>query len=78
MAYYFWMEQVMDKALINSVLQLKPAERMRLLNVIYGSLERPDTAIDEIWYDEAERRLAAYKAGNVQGIPGEKVLGKRP
>jgi hypothetical protein len=36
------------------------------------------TAIDEIWYDEAERRLAAYKAGNVQGIPGEKVLGKRP
>ncbi len=68
----------MDKALINSVLKLKPTERMRLLNVIYGSLERPDTTIDEIWYDEAERRLAVYKAGNVQGIPAEQVLGKRP
>ena len=67
----------MDKALVDSVLQLKPAERMRLLNVIYGSLERPDAAIDEIWYDEAERRLAAYKAGDVEGIPAEQVLGKR-
>ena len=68
----------MDKTLINNVLQLKPAERMRLLNVIYGSLERPDTTIDEIWYDEAERRLAAHKAGNIQSIPAEQVLGKRP
>ncbi|MCP4677258.1 MAG: addiction module protein [Deltaproteobacteria bacterium] len=68
----------MDKALVESVLQLKPAERMRLLNVIYTSLERPDTAIDEIWYDEAERRLAAHKDGKVQGIPADKVLGERP
>ncbi len=68
----------MDKALVDSVLRLKPAERMRLLNVIYGSLERPDTAIDEVWYDEAERRLAAHQAGKVQGIPAEQVLGKRP
>ena len=67
----------MDKALIDSVLRLKPAERMRLLNVIYGSLERPDTAIDEIWYDEAERRSAAYKAGKVQVIPADQVLGER-
>jgi len=68
----------MDKALIESVLQLKPAERMRLLNVISGSLERPDTTIDEIWYDEAERRLTAYKAGKVKDIPADQVLGERP
>lgn len=68
----------MDKALIDSVLQLKPAERMRLLNVIYRSLEQPDTAIDEIWYDEAERRLAAHKSGAVKGIPADQVLGERP
>jgi putative addiction module component (TIGR02574 family) len=68
----------MDKALLASVMQLQPAERMRLLDVIYGSLERPDTTIDTIWYDEAERRLAAYKDGKVHGIPVEQVLGKRP
>jgi putative addiction module component (TIGR02574 family) len=72
------MEKAMDKALVDSVLRLKPAERMRLLNVIYGSLERPDAAIDETWYDEAERRLAAHKAGEVRGIPADEVLGDRP
>jgi len=68
----------MNKALVETVLQLKPAERMQLLNVIHNSLERPDASIDEIWNDEAERRLAAYKAGKTQGIPAEKVLGQRP
>ncbi|MBI4287115.1 MAG: addiction module protein [Chloroflexi bacterium] len=67
----------MDKLLIDSVLHLKPAERMRLLKLIYTSLERPDTTIDNIWYDEAERRLAAYNAGKIQGIPADQVLGKR-
>jgi putative addiction module component (TIGR02574 family) len=68
----------MDKALIDSVLQLNPAERLRLLNVIHRSLEQPDTAIDELWYDEAERRLEAQKEGTVKGIPADQVLGKRP
>ena len=68
----------MDKAFVDSVLQLKPAERMRLLDFIYTSLERPDTSIDEIWYDEAERRLATYKKGKVRGVPADQVLGKRP
>ena len=26
--------------------------------------------------DPAERRLAAYRAGKVQGIPAEKILGE--
>jgi putative addiction module component (TIGR02574 family) len=68
----------MNKALLDSVLELKPAERMMLLNAIYESLERPDAAIDQVWYDEAERRLAAYDAGKVQGIPAKQVLGDRP
>ena len=68
----------MDRALIESVLQLSPAERMQLLNVIYGSLERPDHEIDRIWYDEAERRLAAFRAGRSKGIPPGQVLGERP
>ena len=68
----------MDKALIDNVLKLDPAERMHLLDVIYGSLEQPDTRIDEIWYEEAERRLAEYKAGKVQGIEAGQVIGEKP
>jgi putative addiction module component (TIGR02574 family) len=71
-------ELTVDKALIDSVLRLKPADRMRLLNVIYTSLDRPDLSMDEIWYEEAERRLAAHRAGDMEAIPAERVLGKRP
>ncbi len=68
----------MDRTLIESALQLKPADRLRLLEIIYSSLERPDAAMDNIWYDEAERRLTAFKAGKTQGIPADEVLGQRP
>lgn len=68
----------MDKALMESVLRLAPAERMRLMDAIYASLERPDAAIDEIWLDEAERRLASHKAGITGAVPAESVIGRRP
>lgn len=68
----------MNKNLIDSVLKLKPAERMMLMNVVYKSLEQPNVSIDELWYDEAEKRLAAFRAGKTQGIPADQVLGKRP
>jgi len=67
-----------NKTLVDSVLQLTPAERMRLLDVIYGSLDEPDPAIDKVWHDEAERRLAAHKAGKTRPIAAEDVLGDRP
>ncbi len=68
----------MDKSLVEGVLRLKPAERLRLLEVIYESLDRPDTEIDEAWYDEAERRLVAVESGKANCVPAEKVIGERP
>lgn len=68
----------MDQTLIDTILQLKPAERVILLDIIHGSLDRPDTTIDETWHEEAERRLAAFKANQTRGIPVEQVLGQRP
>lgn len=37
---------------------------------------RPDQEIDALWIEEAKRRLAAYRAGKVQGIPAEDVVGE--
>lgn len=68
----------MDKALLDSVLQLEPAERMRLLDVIHESLDKPDPANDQIWYDEAQGRLAAFKSGKTKPVAAEDVLGDRP
>lgn len=66
----------MDKALVDSVLQLPPNERAKLLDVIVISLDRPDSQIDNMWLDEAQKRLEAFKAGRTKGIPAKDVLGE--
>jgi len=57
-------------------LKLDPAERFELIDQILHSLDRPDPAIDRIWQEEAVRRLAAHRAGKVQGIPAEEIFGE--
>lgn len=55
--------------------QLRPEERFALVEEILHSLDRPDPAIDRLWQEEAAHRLAAYRAGRVEGIPAEDILG---
>lgn len=69
---------MVNPSLIENVLQLSPPDRLKLLDVIYFSLEKPNEAIDNVWYDEAERRLSAWESGRVQGVPAADVLGDRP
>jgi putative addiction module component (TIGR02574 family) len=64
------------KELINSVLKLPPVERFALIDEIAHSLDRPDPELDRLWIEEAERRLAAYRSGQIMGIPAEDVVGK--
>ena len=68
----------MDKALIQGVLQLKLADRLRLLEIVYESLDRPDAEIDEAWADEATRRWDVIRAGKETCHPAEEVVGERP
>ena len=63
------------KVLIDSALKLPPDERFALIDELLHSLDRPDPALDRIWIEEAERRLTAYRAGRVKGVPVEDVLG---
>jgi putative addiction module component (TIGR02574 family) len=62
--------------LVAMALKLDPAERFDLVDQVLHSLDKPDPEIDRLWLDEAERRLAAYRAGKVQGIPAEEILGE--
>jgi hypothetical protein len=39
------------------------------------SVEQVNPEIDRLWIEEAERRLAAYRAGKVKGIPAEDIFG---
>ena len=52
-------------------MKLDPAERFALVDDILHTLDKPDPEIDQLWIEEAERRLATYRRGEVEGIPAE-------
>jgi len=62
--------------LLEQALKLTPDERFALADHVLHSLDRPDPDIDRVWQEEAERRLAAYRAGKVDGIPAEVIFGE--
>lgn len=55
--------------------KLSPSERFDVVEKILSTLDQPDESIDRLWQEEAQRRLAAYRAGHVKGIAAEDVLG---
>ena len=62
--------------LVKQALQLEPDKRSELVEEILHSLDQPDPAVEAVWLEEAERRLAAYRAGKVRGVSAEDVVGK--
>jgi putative addiction module component (TIGR02574 family) len=64
------------KEVLNKALKLKPEERFLLIEGLLRSLDEPDKRLDEIWADETERRLNAYREGKLEGIPMEQIFGE--
>lgn len=63
-----------SKDVLEQALRLKPEERFMVVEGIIKSLDEPDSSLDTIWSHEAERRLEAYRAGNLEGIPMEEIF----
>lgn len=60
-----------NKELLYQAMALKPEDRFIIVEGLLRSLDEPDIRIDEIWADEAEKRLKAYRDGRLEGIPFE-------
>jgi putative addiction module component (TIGR02574 family) len=59
----------------SEALNLDMHSRASLVGKLLLSLDEPSTSeIERLWLDEAERRLDDYRAGKVQGIPGNDVF----
>ena len=65
-----------SESLFKKALLLKPQERFLLIDGLVRSLDEPDKEIDEIWAEEAEKRLIAHREGKTQGVPFEDVFGE--
>lgn len=58
-----------SKEILEQALKLKPGERFMVVEGLIKSLDEPDASIDALWAEEAEKRLKAYRAGALEGIP---------
>lgn len=65
-----------SKELLEKALRLKPQDKIILLEGLIESLDEPDKSIDQIWTEEAERRLKAYRSGQTKGIGYSEIFGE--
>ncbi len=52
---------------------LQPIERIRLVEAILYSLDKPDPDIEQSWIAESEARYEAYKRGELDAIDWEET-----
>ena len=62
--------------IIDMALKLKPHERLQVVDKIQQSFDQSDPEIDRLWGEEALRRLAAHRRGELWAVPMEAVFGK--
>ena len=63
-----------SKEILRQALQLKPEERFTVVEGLLKSLDEPDKKLDDLWAEEADKRLKAYREGRLEGIPMEEVF----
>ena len=49
-------------------------ERTKLIDELFKSIDKPDEEIDQIWVDEADKRLEAYRKGEIKAVPMENIF----
>jgi putative addiction module component (TIGR02574 family) len=64
------------RSFLAQALKMKPADKFIILEGLLNSLDEPDKTIEEIWAIEAEKRLKAYKEGNLKTVSYEEVFGQ--
>lgn len=63
------------KSLLHKALELPPIERARLIEELLSSFEFSNRKeIDELWAQEAESRIEAYKKGILKSKPVHEVF----
>jgi putative addiction module component (TIGR02574 family) len=65
-----------SKSIAKEAQGLPAADRIRLVEFLLASLDKPDPDIDRIWAEESERRLDAYLRGEVTARDAKEVLAK--
>lgn len=62
------------REILDEALKLAVEDRSAIVSGLLESIDEPDKTIDEIWLEEAEKRLKAYREGRLNGIPMEEMF----
>ena len=60
--------------LLRQAMGLHAIERAALVEGLVESLDKPDPTLDALWLKEAENRIAAYRAGELEAVDVEVVF----
>jgi putative addiction module component (TIGR02574 family) len=65
------------KKIESEALNLDMHSRASLVGKLLLSLDEPTLSeVEQLWLDEAEKRLDDYRAGKVHDIPGDEVFAR--
>jgi putative addiction module component (TIGR02574 family) len=64
------------KSIADQAEQLPAADRVRLVEHLLATLDKPDPEVDQAWTEESERRLDMYLRGEIAAIDAADVLAK--
>ena len=59
--------------LAKKAIELQPVERIRLVEAILHSLDKPDSDIEKGWVAESEARYQAYKRGELKAFDWDEI-----
>ena len=62
------------KKLLHQLIELPATERAILADELLESLDRPDTALDAAWLQEAEARRGAHRRGALGAVDASQVF----
>lgn len=65
-----------DKAIVGNALSLPASQRVKLVELLLASLDKPDDSIDKLWAEEIENRIDAYESGKLESVSLQSVLAK--
>ena len=64
------------KDILKEAISLDPIEKAQLVDSLISSLDKSDEALDQLWANEAESRLTAYKDEKIKSVSLSDVLSK--
>lgn len=64
------------KALSLEAPKLTPAERAERIDELFASLDQSDPALDALWAQQAEHRLAAFDRGEISAHDISAIMAK--